>query len=892
MVLVVCLQHVLADTKPPGGPSAPRGHRSTSNVEFLPSVSRTLPSTRTQYPYFDRNAPASRRSHHARRVANGKPPPYAVQMEPLFQYSQRDPLYQESGADKNKDAISKKFSSGPGVYVNHHGSSNLVSPYQSNFYVTPQPGDGHGNNNNNHYSHYNYHDGNIPPGYIILKEPEPIIEIIVKEANHTLPPPITEPTTPKPREPVHVFFVKYKKDSHGNGVQYEKPVPAITPATPLVSESAETPAPVYTPLATVEPPPTTTLRTVIHPDSETVHINTGGLRITFGEERSHGDHSHYGGQQSEGSFYEDKGHHVEGSEPQPTFAKTPAPPAQQSAQPSAPVQQQSQPSVQIPQHAPPSAPVQHHSQPTKRQQPSARFHAAPFQQPAFGTEQFQPIEQNRFLSPPPVQSQPPSQFNSNFASPPQERQQNFPPFPQRPSFGPPRNQPQFTGKIESAPFQQNFDSPTLQQQNNFPGTGKLEAVPFKQPSTGKIEIGLASNSGRFESNSFNQPPAFPSFRVQEPINGLPPPPPPQTFPRQPSPSFFQQPQFNPRPQPPRPIAPQFNKPAPFPAQTPSFPQQVAPFPQPSLPNTQHTQQPPFSQPQPSAPQQPPKFSQPLPVAPQQAPKFSQPLLSPQQPSFTSPVFSQPGFSSPSFSSPSFSSFTSPPQNSFSFAPTFVPPFSRFPESTTQVSTTAQQFSQPPATTPRPQSFGSEIIQSISPSAEELQRQQQEQFKQEQQYYQEIQKLQQELELRAAQKAQSTTTKKPSGKNPVFTPGTTTTTTTTEAPPRVETPAGNVSAPNLSNFVLPDEVPDDLRQQLLSSGILSNADIQILDYDKVGDIPIESLPQEALQQFIGAGGGGAVGAGSAPVPQYAPAPVKRVSTDVDDSAAEASDRGKH
>ena len=33
--------------------------------------------------------------------------------------------------------------------------------------------------------------------------------------------------------------------------------------------------------------------------------------------------------------------------------------------------------------------------------------------------------------------------------------------------------------------------------------------------------------------------------------------------------------------------------------------------------------------------------------------------------------------------------------------------------------------------------------------------------------------------------------------------------------------------------LPEEVPDDLREQLLSSGILSNADIQILDYDKVG-----------------------------------------------------------
>lgn len=63
-----------------------------------------------------------------------------------------------------------------------------------------------------------------------------------------------------------------------------------------------------------------------------------------------------------------------------------------------------------------------------------------------------------------------------------------------------------------------------------------------------------------------------------------------------------------------------------------------------------------------------------------------------------------------------------------------------------------------------------------------------------------------------------------------------------------------SAPAKPNIELPDEVPDDLRQQLLSSGILNNADISILDYDKVGDIALENLPQEHLQHFYGAGGG--------------------------------------
>lgn len=70
----------------------------------------------------------------------------------------------------------------------------------------------------------------------------------------------------------------------------------------------------------------------------------------------------------------------------------------------------------------------------------------------------------------------------------------------------------------------------------------------------------------------------------------------------------------------------------------------------------------------------------------------------------------------------------------------------------------------------------------------------------------------------------------------------TTTTTTVKP---------VSKKVVAN--LPDEVPDDLRQQLLSSGILENADISILDYDKVGDIPLEALPPEHLANFYGAGG---------------------------------------
>lgn len=81
--------------------------------------------------------------------------------------------------------------------------------------------------------------------------------------------------------------------------------------------------------------------------------------------------------------------------------------------------------------------------------------------------------------------------------------------------------------------------------------------------------------------------------------------------------------------------------------------------------------------------------------------------------------------------------------------------------------------------------------------------------------------------------------------PSTSPTRTTTTTTTPKPSKQASAKATVS--------LPDEVPDDLRQQLLSSGILDNADISILDYDKIGDVPLESLPPEHLANFYGAGG---------------------------------------
>lgn len=49
------------------------------------------------------------------------------------------------------------------------------------------------------------------------------------------------------------------------------------------------------------------------------------------------------------------------------------------------------------------------------------------------------------------------------------------------------------------------------------------------------------------------------------------------------------------------------------------------------------------------------------------------------------------------------------------------------------------------------------------------------------------------------------------------------------------------------------MPDDIRQHLLSSGILDNADISVLDYDKLGETALENLPPEHLANFFSSGG---------------------------------------
>lgn len=83
-------------------------------------------------------------------------------------------------------------------------------------------------------------------------------------------------------------------------------------------------------------------------------------------------------------------------------------------------------------------------------------------------------------------------------------------------------------------------------------------------------------------------------------------------------------------------------------------------------------------------------------------------------------------------------------------------------------------------------------------------------------------------------------------------------TTTEKP---QISSSSTTVKPKAYFDLPEEVPDDLRKQLIESGVLDNAQISILDYDKIGDTSLQDLPPEHLANFFSAGGAAHVGANS-------------------------------
>ncbi|XP_044264684.1 extensin-like isoform X2 [Tribolium madens] len=676
--------------------------------------------------------------------------------------------------------------------------SQIPSLYHSQFFpgprsYSPYHKDGQDDllTDNNHLSENVYGpQKHVVERPVYIKEPEPIIEIIIKESNVTLPPPPAPPTPPpKKKEQVQVFYVKYKKNPNGHGketVVYDKPIPAISQPVPEEHEEPQTYHHHHQEVVTSPPPPSTTLRTIIRPDSETYH-SPSGVKVTFGKE----------------SFDYDK----RSSKPEDLKAS----PGDHR-------------SVQFPQGRqlssfPPSVP---------RRPSNHNFN------PSTNTRQPQPYRPFNFFR------------QQNYPRPNPQQYSTLPKFPEFPQpsktnqrFPPPRPvPPQFQRQpVPYQPFEALRTQPPIQfrPQTHFPIT---QAPPI-------TEKPVHFNQFRPQKPSGQQYHTLPQFH-QEPSHNFQQRPIEAQFHQRPEPQpQFQQPQQRPEPQ----HQPQFQQPQqrPEPQHQPQF-QQPQQRPEPQFQQQFHNQ-PSIIPPGGELIQSLPKFEQHISVSEPSSSQFQYKQQEPQQQFQYQPQSKQ-----------------QKPQQQFQYQPQ---PKQQEPQ---------QQFQYRPQ--PKQQEPQQQFQYQSQPKQQEFQYQPQqssiqlEKPKQQQPQHSPDQLQQQLREANAFQESirhsspqffnfqqpqhnyfQTSTTPRP----------TTPTSTTTQEP---EKPSTTTKDPKVLNAQLPDEVPDDLRQQLLSSGILNNADISVLDYDKVGDIPLSALPPDQLANFYSAGGAQQIGAGSEPVPAVA------------------------
>ncbi|EAT39302.1 AAEL008888-PA [Aedes aegypti] len=134
---------------------------------------------------------------------------------------------------------------------------------------------------------------------------------------------------------------------------------------------------------------------------------------------------------------------------------------------------------------------------------------------------------------------------------------------------------------------------------------------------------------------------------------------------------------------------------------------------------------------------------------------------------------------------------------------------------------------------------------------------QQQFQQHQQQHQQQFQHQQQQQRQQFQSQPTfgTRTANTFAKTTPLLPTTPRSTTTQRPTTTTTTPASAVISEKKQKAILdlPAEVPDDIRQHLLSSGILDNADISVLDYDKLGETSLDNLPPEHLANFFSSGG---------------------------------------
>ncbi|XP_066147541.1 YLP motif-containing protein 1-like isoform X1 [Euwallacea fornicatus] len=697
-------------------------------------------------------------------------PPYAVQMEPLIHYSQRDPLYDTNTLSPDTDASQELSNNHVSDPVDRGESGDTIYiPHKPLIKVVEKP--------------------------VYIKEPEPIIEIIIKESNITLPapPPEAPILQKKKKEEVQVFYVKYKKNPHGHGkdaVIYDKPIPAISPIVkddPEPEEQWNEPPPSnygsYISDVTEPPKPSTTLRTIIKPDSEIYHSPGNSIKVTFGKEGFD-----YGKRSSKPEDY-----------PGPSRQEEQVPRARQ----------------------------------------LSSFSDVYFKRPA---NNYFPASSNEYrteVRPPqpyrPFNNFPPPPSSNQFNSRPPNRDYNSRP---PPSFFPPPQSPKYP--FQTPPYTKPSNSP----QPSHSGNSQSSRTSFPSFSHSIAHPPPPHFQSQSKPSFVSAPP--PRFQSQPQIHEISPPNQRKPVPYTPFESI-------------RPAAPSFSQPLPL-----HEPQQSFNQPRPTQPTTHH-QTPAQSHPgqiqfrpetrfnvQQSA--QPPSFSE----VNSQFKAIDQHQLEPQQ------VFHEPP-RQPIHQPNQYQEH----QNNLRTVSKVIPAggellqsFPRFEQHLVVDPTTGQnlpineagkQNFNIPLKIPQQhqQEFGrankqvkqvaqnppspSQYVQDFSQYTNLVNRQQLDQFTRQ-----------------SVISTYSTTTQRP-------------TTTTEEA----EKPSTTTKDPKILEAQLPDEVPEDLRQQLLSSGILNNADISILDYDKIGDIPLSALPPEQLANFYGAGGAQQLAAaGSEPLPQAA------------------------
>ncbi|XP_065213032.1 putative mediator of RNA polymerase II transcription subunit 12 [Planococcus citri] len=928
-------------------------------------------------------------------------PPYAVKMEPLVQYSQRDPLYHDKEVQFNITSISEK-----------HSKEDTFAESTNNF-VDYSP----------HYGTPNFDHGYPPHHY--YKEPEPIIEIIIKESNESLPapPPVTTLPTPKPsKEPIQVFYVKYKKNptaQYGKDeVIYEEPIPALTPVSTDIVESHPTEATYPTAPYTNPPPPSTTLRTIIRPDSEIYHGT--GLKVTFGK------HDEGISSYEHRSIEAQKRDSIDTPETSDFKPSSVDPEPPQTPTKHLLEQRQSQNDFVRFVNSNPEPP-QSHSQPRPNSPHNIglplQFEDGSYEKPpppTFNTNANHPQQRNVFPSQIPFRPQHtinfPTQNNeftpfqhpgNNLQNTKQHSELSQPPFQHNANGKPSPQNPEFTPEVRQTHFQHPINVPQAKvyprithTQAILPQTPFSQGSPFapqfpgQESSFGGNKHGFSASNDvtRLQLQKQNDPnkhnSAIPfSSQIQHhqqiPFRG--------DFSQfQNQKIQFQQPLLHQTPlhlqQQPQHLQPQ-------PQHTQLQQQHIQPQPQPQhsqsqqqhiQPQSQHTQlQPQLAQPQAQhsslqqqqqqqQQQQHAQLSQHTHLQPQhiqfqqqhaqlqlqhspaqsqhpqshshqnQSPPSHQPLSLPPSYAQEKPLIDRPKYydkqkpqtnqkpvlqrkpldsekyqtldylnqlqtEKPFSQRKPIDSEKFQSQDYLNQLQTEKPLLQRKPIDTEkfQLQDYFNQF-QTERTESKPQQSVAqpnykEVVSANRPRQPQKSTQTQQSTKnknespqfQDGQIYQSISQSEEHQILNQIEQYNSNTQQKPTQNQNIQYISSPQETFNFNKPPKqsfeqftvytTPKPATKKEKANVTYTVvtkptvnkkekndtknlpaalaaLPAEVPDDLREQLLSSGILSNADIQILDYDKVGDIPIESLPPEALENLYGAG--------SAPVPSFA------------------------